>query len=48
MNTKLQDDCEECFKIICRGCQWEPNDKELQNITNGTLTACPLCGWAPA
>ncbi len=39
-------DCEECFKIKCRNCGWEPKKKELPLVLNGKLTACPDCGGA--
>lgn len=39
--------CKDCYKIICRGCGWEPNDSELLQIQKGTLTTCPKCNWAP-
>ena len=42
-----QRECEECYKIVCRGCQWEPSDDELRQIQNGDLTVCPRCGWSP-
>ncbi len=36
--------CEECFKIKCRNCGWEPSAKELILINKGKLNSCPLCG----
>lgn len=43
IKSKTQD-CQDCFKIKCRNCGWEPNSKELKLINKGTLTACPMCG----
>ncbi len=39
--------CEICYKIICRGCGWEANDEEVLQIQKELLTACPNCGWKP-
>lgn len=40
-------ECVDCFKIKCRGCGWEPNEKEVHEVQSGILTTCPLCGWKP-
>lgn len=37
-------DCEECYKIKCRNCGWEPNNEELMLVNSGKLTSCPSCG----
>jgi hypothetical protein len=47
VNHMKQEECEVCFKIVCRQCKWEPNEKELLLIQQGKLTACPVCGWVP-
>lgn len=39
--------CEICYKIVCRGCGWEPKDEEVLLIQKEELTACPLCSWSP-
>lgn len=39
--------CKTCFKIICPGCEWEPDEKEVLLIQQGVLTVCPKCGWEP-
>jgi hypothetical protein len=36
--------CEDCFKIKCRNCGWEPSKEELILVNQGKLTSCPLCG----
>lgn len=43
----MSSNCEECFKIVCRMCKWEPDVKQVEEIQTGTLTACPECGWVP-
>lgn len=37
-------DCEDCFKIKCKNCGWEPSEEEYQQIVQGNLKACPVCG----
>lgn len=39
--------CETCFKIICRNCNWQANKQEADEITKGNLKNCPKCGWRP-
>ena len=39
-----QADCEDCFKIKCRNCDWEPDGKELAKVLAGQLINCPDCG----
>lgn len=36
--------CEDCFKIKCKNCGWEPDEKELIEVQSGKLTKCPDCG----
>lgn len=40
---------ENCPKIKCRKCGWEPNSGEIEKINKGKLTQCPVegCGWKP-
>lgn len=48
MNLKTDiGSCEECYKIKCRGCGWEPNVREVEEIQEEILTSCPRCGWTP-
>jgi peptide subunit release factor 1 (eRF1) len=47
MNTKTksnQEECIDCYKIKCKNCGWEPNEKELSEVLAGKLTNCPDCG----
>jgi len=44
---KNEQDCEICYKIICKGCGWTATDDEVRQIQKGIITACPECGWAP-
>ena len=39
--------CEECYKIKCRSCGWEPDDIQLAKVINGEIKVCPTCGKAP-
>lgn len=39
--------CDICYKIICRKCGWEASSEEVLQIQKEELTACPLCGWKP-
>lgn len=41
------DDCTICYKIVCRGCGWEPTDEEVIKIQQEIIVACPRCGWSP-
>lgn len=43
----MKDNCEECNKIKCRGCGWEPNSVELGLVQSGVITSCPVCNWVP-
>lgn len=43
----IKDNCDVCYKIICRGCGWEPNEVEVKLIEREVLTSCPDCGWKP-
>jgi hypothetical protein len=47
MNTQTkqnQEDCKDCYKIKCKNCGWEPDEKELANVLSGKLINCPDCG----
>jgi hypothetical protein len=49
MNTKMKkngENCEICYKIKCKHCDWEPDEKELSKVLSGALTDCPDCGFA--
>lgn len=46
-DTNLKANCDVCFKIICKICKWEPDEKEVEDIQSGVLTNCPECGWSP-
>ena len=46
MNTKVKQkdkDCEDCYKIKCKNCGWEPDREELSKVLSGSLTNCPDC-----
>jgi len=45
---KQEIECVNCFKIICRQCGWEADDKAVLLIKQGNITACPECGWVPS
>jgi predicted nucleic acid-binding Zn-ribbon protein len=47
MNDNNQSNCEICYKIVCRGCGWEPSEREVLLIQQEELTICPHCGWSP-
>jgi len=47
MNTPTKENCEICFKIICKSCKWEASEVEIIKIRDGELTSCPICGWKP-
>jgi ribosome-binding protein aMBF1 (putative translation factor) len=42
-----QEVCKDCYRIICKVCQWEATDTEIVQIQEGKLEACPQCGWKP-
>lgn len=42
-----QQKCETCYRIACKNCDWVATEEEVVAIQNGTLTACPQCGWKP-
>lgn len=44
---KNKDNCDVCYKIICKQCQWEADDDAVSQIQCGIMTACPECGWKP-
>ena len=41
------ENCDVCFKIICKKCGWQANNEETKEITVGKLTSCPVCNWSP-
>ena len=42
-----EETCEICYKIICKQCKWEADERAVAQIQSGVMTACPLCGWKP-
>jgi DNA-directed RNA polymerase subunit RPC12/RpoP len=44
---KQKENCDICYKIICRQCGWEADDDAVLKIQKGEITACPECGWKP-
>jgi predicted nucleic acid-binding Zn ribbon protein len=40
-------DCQECYKIKCGKCGWEPDTDQVILIQNELLTQCPKCNWSP-
>ncbi len=45
MNEEQQ--CQTCYRIACRKCEWIASEEEVVLIQKETLTSCPLCGWKP-
>ncbi len=45
--AKSVTECETCFQIACRACEWIAIAEEVELIQQGLLTQCPLCGWIP-
>ena len=43
----MDQDCQICYRIICRGCGWTAGDEDVRCIQRGEMTACPECGWMP-
>ena len=41
--NKQNKDCEDCYRIKCKNCGWEPDEFELNKVQNGSLTSCPDC-----
>jgi hypothetical protein len=41
------EECLDCFIIACQACPWVSSREEIVAFLDGTLTACPKCGWAP-
>lgn len=39
--------CDECFRIACKQCDWVASDEEVLQVQKQTLTTCPKCGWQP-
>jgi NAD-dependent SIR2 family protein deacetylase len=48
MKKMNKQDCETCYKIICKQCGWVASDEEVLKIQRGEMTVCPECGWSPA
>lgn len=48
MNESTQNQCEVCYRIVCRDCGWEATDEEVLLIQKEEMTSCPICGWKPA
>ncbi len=49
MNTQTEQsdkDCEDCYKIKCKNCGWEPDEIEFKEVMAGRLNICPDCGGA--
>ncbi len=44
----MEEKCEVCFKIKCKGCGWEPTDQEVILIQKEILSKCPICSWRPS
>lgn len=40
---KQDKNCEECYKIKCKNCDWEPDNSEVELLNHGILTKCPDC-----
>jgi hypothetical protein len=43
-----KENCDICYKIICKQCGWEASDEDVLQIQKGQITACPECGWEPS
>jgi hypothetical protein len=43
----MEEECQDCYKIKCRRCGWEPNSHELELVQSEVLTNCPICAWSP-
>ncbi len=43
----MDNNCVDCYKIICQKCKWEPNEQETQLIRAGEIKKCSKCGWSP-
>jgi len=39
--------CQTCYRIACKKCDWVASEKEVLQIQQLILTACPSCGWKP-
>lgn len=37
-----------CKEIVCPICKWKPSSREVAEITSGSLTHCPDCGYNPS
>ena len=44
---KDKQNCEICYRIICKQCGWVASDYDVSKIQKGELSACPTCGWKP-
>ncbi len=42
-----KNNCDICYKIICKGCGWEPDLDQLALIQKEGLTSCSQCDWSP-
>jgi hypothetical protein len=42
-----EENCDICYKIICKQCGWTASDEEVMKIQKGEITECPECGWKP-
>lgn len=40
-------DCDICYKIVCKGCGWTASPRDLLLIQTGRMKECPDCGWMP-
>ncbi|HSW96656.1 MAG TPA: hypothetical protein VLF89_02405 [Candidatus Saccharimonadales bacterium] len=46
-NMNEEQQCQTCYRIACRKCEWIASEEEVVLIQKETLTSCPLCGWKP-
>lgn len=47
MGGLIMEDCDVCFKIICKNCQWTASPRDVLLIQTRRLKECPECGWMP-
>ncbi len=40
-------DCDICYKIVCKGCGWTASPRDVLLIQSGRMKECPDCGWMP-
>jgi len=43
----MKNDCEICYRIQCKQCDWIASTEEVSLVQSGKLTTCPTCGWKP-